>query len=173
MGHYPVWSISEHGPTQCLIDRLVPLLQRHSVNAYFSGHDHTLQVGQPSRKRLQYFTKQFSPNHTLHYILSGAASRMDRITNHKGAVPEGSLHFQSVRAFLTFQQKASHSPESSDPCSYPQGANPFSQLGFSNGGFVYAELSKEKAIFDFLSGKGEKKYTTTVLPKRADQKPHQ
>lgn len=43
-GHYPVYSISEHGPTQCLIDRLKPLLYQYRASAYLCGHDHNLQV---------------------------------------------------------------------------------------------------------------------------------
>ena len=43
-GHYPVFSVAEHGPTQCLLDRLLPLLYKYHVSAYFCGHDHNIQV---------------------------------------------------------------------------------------------------------------------------------
>lgn len=45
MGHFPVYSCTaaEHGDTTSLVNSLAPILSKHGVNAYFSGHDHILQ----------------------------------------------------------------------------------------------------------------------------------
>lgn len=39
-GHYPVYSVCEHGPTQQLQDQVKPLLEKYKVTAYLAGHDH-------------------------------------------------------------------------------------------------------------------------------------
>jgi len=39
-GHYPIWSAGKS--TQCLIDRLLPMLIAHDAH-YLSGHDHMLE----------------------------------------------------------------------------------------------------------------------------------
>ena len=39
-GHYPVYSACSHGSTPYLVDRLEPLMKRHGVTAYLSGHEH-------------------------------------------------------------------------------------------------------------------------------------
>ena len=42
-GHHPLYSSGSHGDTPALIDHLDPLLRRHKVDLYLSGHDHDLQ----------------------------------------------------------------------------------------------------------------------------------
>lgn len=41
--HHPVYSGGVHGDTPFLVEHLLPLLQKHGVQAYFNGHDHDLQ----------------------------------------------------------------------------------------------------------------------------------
>lgn len=43
-GHHPVYSVGSHGPTACIVSKVLPLLYKYHVNAYFCGHDHDLQV---------------------------------------------------------------------------------------------------------------------------------
>lgn len=38
-GHYPVYSVCNHGPTDVLIDNLKPMLEKYGAH-YLSGHDH-------------------------------------------------------------------------------------------------------------------------------------
>jgi tartrate-resistant acid phosphatase type 5 len=60
VGHHPVFSGGHHGGTPALVDRLKPLLDRHKVQVYLSGHDHDMQ-------------------HILvdgvHYLVSGSGSK--------------------------------------------------------------------------------------------------
>ncbi len=43
VGHHPVFSEGKHGDTTALVEDLAPLLERHEVHVYISGHDHDLQ----------------------------------------------------------------------------------------------------------------------------------
>ncbi|KAG8550535.1 hypothetical protein GDO81_024108 [Engystomops pustulosus] len=78
-GHYPVWSIAEHGPTSCLLKHLEPLLKKYKVTAYLCGHDHNMQYLQDDRG--------------IGYVLSGAGNFMEHSRRHKDEVPEGYLRF--------------------------------------------------------------------------------
>ncbi|XP_046338156.2 tartrate-resistant acid phosphatase type 5-like [Haliotis rufescens] len=87
-GHFPVYSIAEHGPTGCLVDGLMPMLQKYRANGHMCGHDHNLQHLQETRNGL-----------TLDYILSGSANFVDPSTAHKDAVPPSTSKFHWADAF--------------------------------------------------------------------------
>ncbi|XP_058258554.1 tartrate-resistant acid phosphatase type 5a isoform X1 [Hemibagrus wyckioides] len=77
-GHYPVWSVSKHGPTDCLLRRLRPLLVKYKATAYLCGHDHNLQ----------YFKES-----SVGYVVSGAGNFIDPDMRHRNSVPRDSLKF--------------------------------------------------------------------------------
>uniref|UniRef100_A0A0K0F7C6 Tartrate-resistant acid phosphatase type 5 n=1 Tax=Strongyloides venezuelensis TaxID=75913 RepID=A0A0K0F7C6_STRVS len=95
VGHYPVYSISQHGPTKCLKEKLDPLLRKYNVTAYFSGHDHNLQD-------LLVYEKE--TNTYMTYIVSGAGSRTDRSQKNKDKVPDDSIRFVYPENFNPFGQ---------------------------------------------------------------------
>jgi len=72
VGHYPVWSIAEHGPTQELVDDLRPLLEKYNVAMYLNGHDHNAQ--------------HLNDGSNVEYLVVGAGSPVDADTTHKGDV---------------------------------------------------------------------------------------
>jgi len=78
-GHYPIWSIAEHGSTQDLVDNLKPMLQRNGVAAYLCGHDHTFQY--------------INTGDGIDYVVAGGTHLCDPSTDHIGTIPRGSLKF--------------------------------------------------------------------------------
>ncbi|XP_067677469.1 tartrate-resistant acid phosphatase type 5-like [Haliotis asinina] len=87
-GHFPVYSIAEHGPTDCLVDGLLPMLQKYRATGHMCGHDHNLQHLQETKDGL-----------TLDFILSGSANFVDPSTAHKDTVPAGISKFHWADAF--------------------------------------------------------------------------
>jgi hypothetical protein len=69
-GHYPVWSVAEHGPTQILVEQLRPMLEKYNATAYLCGHDHTLQ----------HICEEDS---TVEYYVSGAGHLTDSSMAHE------------------------------------------------------------------------------------------
>ncbi|XP_052778259.1 tartrate-resistant acid phosphatase type 5-like [Mya arenaria] len=66
-GHYPVYSVGMHGPTDCLRDRLEPMLISNNVTAYLAGHDHNLQ-----------HIKRTTNGTTLDYFIVGSGNFVDQ-----------------------------------------------------------------------------------------------
>jgi len=84
-GHYPIYSIAEHGPTKCLTDRLQPMIEKYNANGYLCGHDHNLQHLTVTKN-----------NQPLHYFVTGMANFIDAKTTHEDKVPKGSLKFHNA-----------------------------------------------------------------------------
>jgi len=82
-GHFPVYSVAEHGSTQCLIQKVMPLLHKYKVSAYMSGHDHNLQ-------HLSYTNL----GSTVEYFVVGANALNAYSVVNLNTVPTGSLKFQ-------------------------------------------------------------------------------
>ncbi|XP_060555171.1 tartrate-resistant acid phosphatase type 5-like isoform X2 [Ruditapes philippinarum] len=81
-GHYPVQSVAEHGPTDCLTHRLEPLLYRYNVSAYMAGHDHQLQHIQMNKE-----------GQTMDYFNVGAGNFVDKSQAHISSIPPENLKF--------------------------------------------------------------------------------
>jgi len=84
-GHYPVYSIAEHGPTPCLVAQLEPMLVQYNVTAYVAGHDHT-------------FEYIHVPGQYVNYIVTGGAHECDNSTAHENDIPKNSLQFHGCKA---------------------------------------------------------------------------
>eukprot|EP01084_Bolivina_argentea_P117700 208972_1 len=80
-GHYPVWSIAEHGPTSCLVNQLRPMLIENNVTLLMTGHDHTFE----------YIQEDEFPG--LGYVDTGGAHECNPSTKHEKDIPIGSLKF--------------------------------------------------------------------------------
>jgi hypothetical protein len=76
-GHYPVYSICEHGPTAALISSVLPMLEKAKVTAYLAGHDHCMEY--------------LNTGTQLDHHGVGSAHSNDPSTQHAKAVPAGSL----------------------------------------------------------------------------------
>jgi tartrate-resistant acid phosphatase type 5 len=56
VGHHPVYvASSKYEDNPYLVSDLVPIMERHGVQAYFAGHDHNLQHLRPEGSPIEYF----------------------------------------------------------------------------------------------------------------------
>lgn len=89
-GHFPVYSVAEHGPTKCLVDRLRPLLHQYRATAYLCGHDHNLQ----------HLADDLDGTH-MDYFVVGAGNIAENNHDHAKDVPADSLkYFWGGKIFL-------------------------------------------------------------------------
>jgi tartrate-resistant acid phosphatase type 5 len=78
-GHYPVYSVAEHGSTDCLVQQVQPLLVANKVALYINGHDHNLQ--------------HIDDGTGVTYVDVGPGHDFDNDTSHAGTVPPGASKF--------------------------------------------------------------------------------
>jgi len=77
-GHYPVYSIGGHGPTESLANHLLPIMESFGVAMYISGHDHSAQ---------------FLRTKELDFVVSGGGREVQDDTKNFNKVPERSVMF--------------------------------------------------------------------------------
>lgn len=47
IGHHPVWSAGQYGPTWALVERLMPMMDAAGVALYVCGHEHQMEHFRP------------------------------------------------------------------------------------------------------------------------------
>lgn len=80
-GHYPVYSVCEHGSTDQLVQNLKPMLEKYGAH-YLSGHDHC---------------QEHISDNNVEYILSGNSDFCCYKATNIDKVPEDSLKFYVAR----------------------------------------------------------------------------
>jgi len=82
VGHFPVYSAGENGPTPALVARLLPLMEAAGVALYICGHDHQLEHIAPA------------PGNAVDFLVVGSAAKYNSSEAHLADIPTGSLKFQ-------------------------------------------------------------------------------
>lgn len=82
-GHYPPFSIADHGDQAAVRDMLTPLFEQYGVHAYYCGHDHAMQHF--SNRGVEYFV---NGNGAYKGVL-GDISRTQADITHFAIVSEG------------------------------------------------------------------------------------
>lgn len=98
VGHYPIYSVGEHGTNSQMLTSVKPLLEKYKVASYICGHDHNMQ-----HIKLD--------NSDISYYLSGAGHALVYNQDHASTVPSDALKFyypptksnDAVSAFLSVQ----------------------------------------------------------------------
>jgi len=89
-GHYPVYSVCEHGPTSSLQTNLKPLLEKYRVSAYFAGHDHC--------------EEHIDDSSGVQYHVVGAGDILSGSNSNKDKVPAEHLKYLDIGIFGYFIQ---------------------------------------------------------------------
>ena len=90
VGHFPVYSAGENGPTPLLVSRLLPLMEAAGVALYLCGHDHQLAHIAPVTST----SSTTAP--VVDFVVSGAGCKYNgsAMHDHAAEVPPGTIKFQ-------------------------------------------------------------------------------
>lgn len=90
-GHYPIWSIAEHGPTPALIHELRPYLFKHGAALYLNGHDHNAQhIVEPRTLATRTMETE--------YVTTETFRRNGNVTDFVGPYTADVMHYVTVGA---------------------------------------------------------------------------
>jgi hypothetical protein len=136
-GHYPIYSIGEHGDDQFLIDDLLPLLLKYKVHAYLAGHDHS---------------HQHIYKDGLHHIISGLPS------------PVPCPPSLSPSPFPASGNTAGRGPFGKDGYQYLglSEGSPYVKNWFLDCGFGVVSVHATQLNFTFIDNHGKVHYRTTL-----------
>ena len=92
VGHFPVYSAGENGPTPALVTRLLPLMEAAGVALYISGHDHQLEHIGPAAS-ITSASGATAPG-VVDFVVSGAGAKYNETSDHEAELPADTLKFQ-------------------------------------------------------------------------------
>lgn len=85
-GHYPIYSVCEHGNTENLYENLYPSLKKYGAH-YLAGHDHCME--------------HVDDGSGVQHILSGMGHECCYASSKKQGVPEGAAKWYMARDTMT------------------------------------------------------------------------
>jgi tartrate-resistant acid phosphatase type 5 len=167
-GHFPVWSVCEHGPNADMQKLVKPLLEQHRVQAYLAGHDHCEE----------HIVDSSGGEGTVHYHVVGAANQNQGSHAHKGSVPDKDVLFLDLvrprapgaAAQRCFSRFTLHSHSILRVPNRGQGSGPivheleggFASMTFDAAGLTISHYRTRPVIM----GKTQLMYTAPPIPKR-------
>ena len=86
VGHHPVWSVGEYGPTWPLVERLAPMMESAGVALYICGHEH----------QMEHFRSEPHASGVDYLVVGNGAYYNDTVptdSSHSADCPYGSLQF--------------------------------------------------------------------------------